>query len=179
MDYYIAFEGRIDQQATFKLFTALKNAENKGATRITILFSSLGGSIYEGFLLASVIQNSKIPIAIHATNHIDSIANVIYLSAKERTSESYTKFYLHGATSQGSFDEKKLRDELTAIKTNNIRIAYFISENSAIPLKRVQAMMRVGTTISAQEALKYGVVQQIKHLEIPLSEPREEIIFIN
>lgn len=174
---FIIFEGDINQQTSLQLANAIKGKPD--ATKITILFSTLGGSIYEGFLLASLIQNSKLPIAIHATNHIDSIGNVIYLSAKERTSESYTKFYLHGASRSGNFDEKSIKDALSDIKTNNSRIAYFVSENSKIPLKKVQQMMRVGTTISAQSALEHGIVQEIVHKEIPPSMDRQEIIVIN
>src|SRR5258707_5636044 len=110
-EHYIIFEGMIDINATSQLFQAIEKAKQDGFGRIIIFFSSLGGNIYEGFLLASVIQNSKIPIRIHATNHIDSIANVIYLSAQERTSESYAKFYLHGASTMGNFDEKALKDK--------------------------------------------------------------------
>lgn len=179
MNFNIIFEGIIDPQATQRLVQSFENAKQKNASKIIMFFSSLGGSIYEGFLLASVIQNSIIPIAIHATNHIDSIANVIYLAGKERTSESFTKFYLHGASTQGNFDEKGLREQLTATRTNNSRIAYFISENSNLSLKKTQSMMRIGTTISAQDALKYGIVQEIVHREIPQGEIREEIIYVN
>lgn len=180
MDYYIIFEGAFDANATLRFYQALEKAKIANASRIIIFFSSLGGSIYDGFLLSSLIQNSKIPVSIHATNHIDSIANVIYLSARERTSESYTKFYLHGAsTGNGNFDEKALKDKLTEIKTNNSRIAYFISENSGLQLNRIQSMMKIGTTISAQQALKYGIVQQVTHKEIPIGATREEIIYIN
>ncbi len=180
MEAYIIFEGLIDQQATQRLVDTIKKFEKGGVTKINILFSSLGGSIYEGFLISTIIQNSKILISLHATNHIDSIANVIYLSAPERTSESYAKFYMHGAsTGQGNFDEKALQDQFTAIKTHNTRIAHFISENSKLPLQKVQQMMGVGTTITAQKALEYGVVQQIVHKEVPKNLNHEEIIYIN
>ena len=179
MEYYIIFEGVIDQAATQRLFAAINNAHTQNPEKINLFFSSLGGSIYEGFLLASIIQNSKIPIAIHATNHIDSIANVIFLSSKERTAESHAKFYLHGATIQGNFDEKGLRDQLSSIRTNNSRIAYYVSENTNIPLKKVQQMMRIGVTISAQDALKHKLVSKISHMEIPSGASREEIIYIN
>jgi ATP-dependent protease ClpP protease subunit len=181
MEKYIIFEGNIDQQSTLRLVNAINTASTQipNLNKIIILFSSLGGSIYEGFLLASVIQNSKIPVAIHATNHIDSIANVIYLSAKERTAESHAKFYLHGAATQGNFDEKALKEQLSSIKTNNSRIAYFVSENSKISFKKVQSMMESGTTISAQDALKYKMVSQITHKEIPVNVIREEIIYVN
>jgi ATP-dependent protease ClpP protease subunit len=181
MEKYIIFEGKIDQQATLRLVNAIQNAINQQplATKVTIIFSSLGGSIYDGFLLASFIQNSRIPIAIHAVNHIDSIANVIYLSAKERTAESHAKFYMHGASTEGNFDVKALEEQLLSIKTNNGRIAHFVSSNSGISLKKVRSMMEKGTTVSAQDALKYKIVQKIEHREVPPNVIREEIIFVN
>src|SRR3989344_8617535 len=145
-----------------------------------ILFSSLGGNTQEGFTLATVIRNCPTPIAIHATNNIDSIANVIYLSAKERTAESYAKFYVHGANTTGTFDEKQLKEQSQAVKTETIRIAYYISENSNIGLPEVQSMMEAGTSLTAQEALQRGIVQGIKHMEIPPQDVlREDIVWIN
>jgi enoyl-CoA hydratase/carnithine racemase len=40
-------------------------------------------------------------------------------------------------------------------------------------------MMESGTTVSAQEALKYKIVQKIMHREVPLEASREEIIYVN
>lgn len=177
-EYYVVFEGKIDQEATNRLYTAVQNGTKLSASKIVIFFSSLGGSIYEGFLLANVIQNSKVPILIHATNHIDSIANVIYLSAKERSAESHAKFYMHGSSAGGG-DIRELTDNLSAVETNNTRIAYYISENTNLKLDKVKSMMMAGTTISAQEALQYGIATQIIHREIPAGVAREEIIYIN
>lgn len=180
MDFYIVFNGVIEQGFANRLVTAINNATAGGAGRIVIFFSSLGGNIQEGFTIASVIQNSRIPIHVHANNNIDSIANVIYLSAKERTAESYAKFYLHGAASgPGPFDEKALKEALSSIKTENARIAQFVSENSSLNFARVQTMMKAGTTMTAQEALTCGVVQEIVHLEVPAGAQMEEILVVN
>ncbi|MEK7588631.1 MAG: ATP-dependent Clp protease proteolytic subunit [Patescibacteria group bacterium] len=179
MDYYINFQGVIDQESSLKLTNAILKAPKINAKKIHLFFSSLGGSIYDGFLLASIIRNSKVPITIHATNHVDSIANVVYLSSKERTAESYAKFYVHGASVQGNFDAKALEDKLTEIKTNNIRIAYFVSENCSLKLKEIQKMMETGTTISAQEAFKKDIVTLIMKREIPLDALQEDIIYVN
>jgi ATP-dependent protease ClpP protease subunit len=179
MEKYIIFEGKIEQQPAHQLVNSILSAETQNVSKINIIFSSLGGSIYEGFIIASVIQNSKIPVEIHAVNHIDSIANVIYLSAKKRTSESYAKFYLHGAAIGGNFDEKALNDQLSSIKTNNLRIANFVSENSNLSVKKVQSMMEIGTTISALTGLTYGMVHEICHKEVPEICIRENIIYVN
>lgn len=180
MDFYIIFAGIIEQGFATKLVAAINKAATVGATKIVIIFSSLGGNIQEGFTIASVIQNSKIPVSMHANNNIDSIANVIYLAAKERTAESYAKFYLHGAASpQAAFDEKGLKEQLLSIKTENARIAQFVSENSNLNFKKVQAMMRAGTTITTQQALGCGIVQEIVHKEVPQGAAVEEILAIN
>ena len=105
---------------------------------------------------------------------------MIYLSAKERTAESYAKFYLHGAaTPAATFDEKGLKEQMSAIRTENTRIAQFVSENSGVNFKKVQAMMRAGTTITAQQALQYRIVNAVIHLEVPLNALKQEILAVN
>lgn len=176
--YYVLFDGEIKSENTTKLLRAIiYNAAIKQAAQIIIFFSSWGGSIYEGFKLATIIQNSKIPVVIHATSNIDSIANVIYLSAKERSAESHAKFYMHGSSAGGG-DIRQLNDSLSAVKTNNTRIAYFISENTKLKLDDVKLKMEAGTTISAQEALQCGIAHEIVHGEIPHGALREDIIDI-
>ena len=179
MEYYIIFAGIIEQGFANRLLNAINNAHVAKANKIILLLSSLGGNIQEGFTLASVIQNSRIPVSIHATNNIDSIANVIYLSAKERTAESYAKFYMHGATTAGTFDTKGLKEQMLSLKTENTRIAYFVSENCNLNLQKVQSMMEAGTTMTAQEALQHGIVQTINHIEVPQGASREDITIIN
>ena len=73
MDSYIIFAGIIEPTFGNRLLQAMANAEQKGAQIINLLFSSLGGNTQEGFTLATIIRNSKIPVTIHATNNIDSI----------------------------------------------------------------------------------------------------------
>lgn len=180
MEFYIVFAGIIEQGFATRLVAAINKAVELKAQKIVVFFSSLGGNIQEGFTIASVIQNSTIPVSIHANNNIDSIANVIYLSAKERTAESYAKFYLHGATTPAiAFDEKGLREQSSSIKTENARIAQFVSENSDLNFKKVQAMMRAGTTMTAQQALLCGVVKEIVHKEVPTNAVKEEILSVN
>jgi ATP-dependent protease ClpP protease subunit len=179
MNFYIVFAGIIEQNFGNRLLNAINLAIQKGSSKIILLFSSLGGNVQEGFTLATVIRNSRIPIQIHATNNIDSIANVIFLSAKERTAESYAKFFMHGAIAQGPFNEKQLKGQLPILKTETTRIAYFISENSSLDLQKVQQMMETETSMTAQEALQHGFVQKIDHLEIPPNSLREDIVVIN
>jgi ATP-dependent protease ClpP protease subunit len=179
MNFYIVFAGIIEPNFGNRLLNAINLGVQKGAEKIVIFFASLGGNVQEGFTLATVIRNCQVPILIHATNNIDSIANVIYLSAKERTAESYAKFFMHGALTQGNFNEKQLIAQLPILRTETTRIAYFISENSNLNLQQVQTMMKQETSMTAQQALQNGFVQSINHMEIPINAQREDIVFIN
>ncbi len=69
--------------------------------------------------------------------------------------------------------------QLPILKTDTTRIAYFISENSNLNLLEVQNMIKKETSMTAQEALQYGFVQTITHMEIPKEVSREDIVFIN
>jgi ATP-dependent protease ClpP protease subunit len=179
MEHFIRFEGSITAETTARLVASLAKAKEEGAEKITLLFSSLGGSIYDGFLVASTIETSKVPIHIHATNHVDSIANVIYLSAQERTAETYAKFYLHGAsTGVMSMDERMLLDQLSSLRTNNHRIAHYIAEHTDIPLTKVRDLMRKGTTLSADVARKYKIAHKLYHLEVNPEDIVEEIVVV-
>lgn len=177
-EYYIFFEGLINLKTAKKIIDAINKAKEEKFKKIFIFLSSWGGNIDSGFLLASIIQNSPIPISIHATNHIDSIANVIYLSSKERTAESSAKFYMHGVSQSGDYNENKLIEVLSSIRAGNSRVASFIFENSKLKLNQVVELMKEGKTLSAPEALEKGIIHQILHKEIPPNAKREDIIEI-
>ncbi len=167
-ELYIIFEGSIDLDSAKKLYNSLSSVDPQKHKRINLIFSSSGGNIYLGFFLANVIQNFKIPIRIHANNRIDSIANIIYLSAKERTAEAYARFYLHGASATIIEGYKKDFEEgVNSLKVENERIAQYIADNTGLSIDDVSKIMEGRGSKSAQEALGYGIVKSIGHLEIP------------
>ena len=88
---------------------------------------------------------------------------------------------MHGTNVTGTFDEKQLKEQLTAVKTETARIAYYLSENCNMALNEVQNMIANGTSLTAQEALECGIVQSIEHIEIPQDgiSQREDIVIIN
>ena len=178
-ELYIVFEGGIDLSSTKQLHDALASSSEKGYTKINIIFSSGGGNIYLGFFLANAIQNSRVPVRIHANNRIDSIANIIYLSAKERTAESFARFYLHGASITLKDGYKKDFEEMVnSLQVENERTAQYVADNTGLPVEKVSGLMEKRGSLSAQEALGYGIVKSMAHLEIPHGAARVEIPYI-
>jgi len=178
-ELYIIFEGVIELESAKELYNALLSADPNKYNKINLIFSSVGGNIYLGFFLANGIQNSKIPVRIHANNRIDSIANIIYLSVKERTAEAFARFYLHGASMTINDGYKKDFEEgVNSLKVENERIAQYIADNIGRSFGDVAKLMEERGSKSAQEALEYGIVQSLSHLEIPPNSDRIEIPYI-
>src|SRR3989344_813427 len=179
MECYIVFEGEINPINAKKLadlILGINNDNKDNIAKINIFLSSYGGATYYGFSLATIIQNSSVPIVIHATNHIDSIANVVFLAAKveNRTAESHAKFFVHGATQGGTYDLEGLIEAQSAIKTENHRIVTFISENSALPIDSVTSRMANRTSMPAAEAITVGYISESIHKTIPPGAKRYE-----
>ena len=123
-------------------------------------------SIYPGIYTSLSRQNFEIPIRIHANNRIDSIANIVYLSAKERTAEAFARFYLHGASASISGYKKDLEEAVNSLEVENERIAQYVADNTRLSIGEVSKMMEKRGSKSAQEALGFGIVKSITHLEI-------------
>lgn len=165
-ELYIIFEGEIDQNSVNKLYDAILTTDPQKYGRVNLIFSSNGGNIYLGFFLANFIQNFHIPIRIHANNRIDSIANIIYLSAKERTAEAFARFYLHGASVSFSGYKKDFEEMVKSLRVDDERIAQYIADNTGLLVNKVKKFMEDRDSKSAQEALEYGIVQSVAHLDI-------------
>ncbi len=182
MEYYIVFQGPIEAKPSLDLVNALLEANNNDdVDHITLLLSSKGGSIYYGLNIATVIKNLKKPIRIHASNEINSIANIIYLSAKERSSESYAKFFLHGASIEGenlNFNLEDLKEQVSSIEVENIRLAKFIFEATGIPMEKIQEMMRIRKSLTAEQAFSAKIVLEVKEEIIPVNALRKNIIYV-
>lgn len=177
-ELFIVFEGEIDKISAKELYNAISSADPEKHNKINLIFSSTGGNIYLGFFLANTIQNSKIPVRIHANNFIASIANIIYLSAKERTAEAFASFYLHGASDTVSGYKKDLEERVNLLAVNNVRIAHYIADNTRLSVDEVSKLMEDRSSKSAQEMLKYDIVKLMSHLEIPPNSDRIDIPYI-
>ncbi len=182
MEYYILFQGSIEKETSLNLINALLEADDyKEVDRIILLLSSIGGSIYYGFNIATVIKNLKKPIRIHATNEISSIANIIYLSAKERSAESYAKFFLHGASVGGNdinFNIEDLKEHTSSLRVQNERIAKFIFETTDMSLHDTKKLMRKRQSFSAEEAFNAKIVLEVKREQIPPGALRKNVIYV-
>jgi ATP-dependent protease ClpP protease subunit len=91
----IVFSGSIYQNSTKLLRNVCCNAVNGGVTDLTILFSSDGGSIDDGFALYGFLRSLPLNLTIHNIGFVGSIANAVFLAAKTRLASPHSVFFFH------------------------------------------------------------------------------------
>jgi ATP-dependent Clp protease protease subunit len=108
-----------------------------------------------------------------------SIALVLFCAGKKRLSVPHATFLLHGVQvnfQQGAaLEEKQLEERLKGLKLDMENIAGIIAANTGKSEQEVMKAMLERTTLNPEEALKFGLVHEIKE---PLFEKGAEIVSI-
>lgn len=71
---------------------------NEGATEITILFSSEGGSTDEGMSLYTYLKALPVKLTMHAVGFVRSMGVPVFLAAEQRLASANARFFFHGYT---------------------------------------------------------------------------------
>jgi ATP-dependent protease ClpP protease subunit len=71
---------------------------NEGATAITVLFSSWGGSTGDGMALYSYLRALPVELTMHAVGPVSSIAVPVFLAGAQRLAVDHASFFFHEYT---------------------------------------------------------------------------------
>ncbi|MGB8274369.1 MAG: ATP-dependent Clp protease proteolytic subunit [Alphaproteobacteria bacterium] len=92
---FLTFFGSIRQPATTNLRVSLCAMVNEGATKITILFASDGGSTDDGIALHTYLTALPVDLTMHAVGIVASVAIPIFLAAPTRVASRNARFFFH------------------------------------------------------------------------------------
>lgn len=99
---YFGFTGPIESGSATRIGAAMNYAVNNSYDGIYLAFSSLGGFIADGVYLYNHIRALPIPVTIHATGNVASVAVAIYAGATRRVCSRHVLFMIHPAAVPGS-----------------------------------------------------------------------------
>lgn len=136
----------------------IKEYDNK---ELNIHINSLGGEVFEGMAIYSIIQRRKAKTTVYIEGIAASIASVIALAADEVIMSENSLLMIHnawGGTQGDARDMRKQADVLDKI-TNEIAEVYVKKTN--IPYDEVIEMMNEETWLTAEEAVALGFVNSI------------------
>jgi ATP-dependent Clp endopeptidase proteolytic subunit ClpP len=136
----------------------IKEYEGK---ELAIHINSLGGEVFEGMAIYSIIQRRKAKTTVYIEGIAASIASVIALAADEVVMSENSLLMIHnawGGTQGDAADMRKQADVLDKI-TNEIAEIYVKQTN--IPYNEIIRMMSEETWLTAEEAVAMGFVDSI------------------
>lgn len=169
---YIHFFDEINPNKVNKFIKFTTQAiENHDPTELYFFISSNGGDVDSGFVLYNFLISlkSKLTVTMHNIGSIDSIANVIFVSAHKRFSAPNASFLLHGVTLEinDSCTRTILKENLSRLEGMENRIAHTLSEHTKLTAKEITALFLQGEGEDVHFALKNEIIHQIKEPAIP------------
>jgi ATP-dependent protease ClpP protease subunit len=145
------------------------------ATQLYFLFSSTGASVDAGVALYNFLRALPVPIVMHNTGSIDSIANVVFLAADERYANSNSSFLFHGIQwgfSQGAqLTWTQLQETVSRFKGEETKIIDIISQRTTIKPDELKALFHQGEIRGTAFAQEKGIIQGVKEAKIPANVP--------
>ncbi len=173
---YVSYYDVINEQKAKSLMQASAEILTQTrATKMYFLFSSQGGSVDAGVALYNFLRALPIPLVMHNTGSIDSIANVIFLAADERYANTHSTFLFHGINwnfAQGaSLSWTQLQETVSRFKGDEGKIIDIISQRTTLTAEELKALFHQGETKGTAFAREKGIIQSVQDAKIPAGAP--------
>lgn len=132
-----------------------------GAEEITERINSIGGSVVDGFSIASANMRSKAKIVTVCEGVCDSIASVIFATGDERKIMEYGSILIHNVLINGvTLEEIEDESEKADAQRINDSIVNILTNKCGVPKKRLEEMMSAETRFNADEAIAEGFADE-------------------
>jgi len=169
-DIYINFNLGISPESTQALFKVIQDQLSKGMKKLYLLISSPGGNVDHGIAIYNFLKGLPIEVITHNYGSCDSIAALVFCSGKKRYTVSNSRFLIHGiglTVQNKRFNETNLRETLDSLKNQRETMSKIIAKECKKKVENVEQDMLKGIVLSPEEAIKYGLVTEIKDDLIP------------
>lgn len=168
----VTFVGPMHYPATKNLRNLCSQLVTTRTSELYLLFSSTGGSLAEGFALYNFLRALPMKLTIHNIGSVESIANIVFLSADQRFAAPETHFLLHGF--DWSFSEKttlvheRIKEISTSLSSDEERFRSLLKQRSGLSEEKLKEMdfFRRSLVIKAPEAQSLGLVHGVKEAKI-------------
>jgi ATP-dependent Clp protease protease subunit len=162
----IRFMDSFNEQSTKALLTLIEQKLKEGATQFVLLMSSPGGSVFHGLSAYNYLKGIPAEVVTHNFGSVNSVALVVYCAGVRRLCVPHGMFLLHGVVAnfpQGAaLEEKQLQERLNQLRLEEENIAGVVAANTGKTEEQVVAAILDRTTLNPEEAMKYGLVHEIR-----------------
>lgn len=166
---YIGYCGLIDSAGVTRIAGAINLAVNNQFDSVYLCFSSNGGYIGDGIYLYHHIRSVPLPVFIHNTGTVASIATTLFVAGHRRLCAPHSIFMMHPVAvgSGATMASSPLQAALDAALRDEERTENILRERTRIPEDILTARRTRDVYLSAQDALSYGLVDEIAEFALP------------
>jgi len=136
----------------------IKEYEDK---ELAIHINSLGGEVFDGMAIYSIIQRRKAKTTVYIEGIAASIASVIALAADEVIMSENSLLMIHNAWGGSSGDASEMRKQADVLDKISNEIAEIYVKKTNLPYDEIIRMMSEETWLTAEEAVALGFVDSI------------------
>jgi ATP-dependent protease ClpP protease subunit len=170
LEAYVHFTREFNGDTAESLLDAVTGLANDGVPRVVLCLASPGGWTPQAMAVYNMLRAFPVELVTHAIGEVASAANMPYLAGEVRYACPHATFMLHPGsfrTGDEELDAKIMRERIDRLDGHDDRERLIIRERTKLTAAEVRALVAGSTTLSASQAVKTGIVHQIKQLKIP------------
>jgi ATP-dependent protease ClpP protease subunit len=166
---YLTFCGLIDPVGVGKIATTLNVAVNEQFDGAYICFSSNGGYVGDGIFLYNHIRSLPIPVTMHNTGTVASIATTLFTAGAKRLCSPHSVFMMHPVTVNGNgmMASSLLQASLDSAQRDEARTEAILRANTKIPEEILSSRRSQDVYVAPEQALDFGLVHKIGDFTLP------------
>ena len=176
----ISFSSLISPSTTPVFIGALVNAANNGHDEIHVLLSTPGGTVADGITIYNAVRAIPVPIIMYNLGNVNSIGNVVFQAGQRRIAATSSSFMFHGVgfdIKNTRMEQKQLQEKIGALKNDQSLIAEIMVRHTNLDTAAIDELFLNMAHLSAQEALKRGITDEVTDIHLPQGMPIQQLIF--
>jgi ATP-dependent protease ClpP protease subunit len=163
---YIKFVGNVDGGTASALMKAVDEYLSQGISRIVLLMSSPGGTVFHGLTLYNYLAGLPIEVDTHNFGTVDSIGAALYVAGKRRYTVPDARFLIHGVSANfpanTALEEGQLAERLAGLRSDTANIASVLARGTGRTTDELHNVMLARTVLTPGEAIAFGLAHEIK-----------------
>lgn len=172
-----AIDGATASSLILTLHTLLTECEMQNNRKkffwdeINLIISSGGGDVIAAFGLYNELKGLGIKLTTHNAGAVDSAAILPFIAGARRTASAASAFFFHQLhwtfSSQGQLTMGTISDSSTWLTRYEGLLAEAVASRTKLDKDKVLSLMRAGTSVDAEKAKEYGIIDSIEELASP------------
>jgi ATP-dependent Clp endopeptidase proteolytic subunit ClpP len=166
---YLGYTGPIDSNGATRIASTINWAVNEQYECVYLCFNSPGGYVGDGIYLYHHIRALPVEVVMHNTGTVASIAATLFAAGHRRFCAPHSIFMMHPITVGGtdSMASEPLQAALDAALKDEVRTESILRERTRIPQEILTARRSRDIYLTADKALEYGLVDEIREFTLP------------